>query len=92
MNGRLLILTLKGLARRWKNVLRVSVAVILSFAFVTGILLFQENMYNWQIANAKKHFGDWFVMDIVSEDTQNAVLASFPYNGGKYVRGIRRAQ
>ena len=79
MNGRLLILTLKGLARRWKNVLRVSVAVILSFAFVTGILLFQENMYNWQIANAKKHFGDWFVMDIVSEDTQNAVLASFPY-------------
>lgn len=79
MNGRLLILTLKGLARRWKNVLRVSVAVILSFAFVTGILLFQENMYNWQIANAKKHFGDWFVMDIGSEDTQNAVLASFPY-------------
>ena len=36
MNGRLLILTLKGLARRWKNVLRVSVAVILSFAFVSG--------------------------------------------------------
>ncbi|MGN0328834.1 MAG: FtsX-like permease family protein [Lachnospira sp.] len=79
MNSKLFFLTLKGLGRRWRNILKMSFAVFLSFVFVTGILLLQENMYQWQVANAKKHFGDWFVMDIRGGDYENEKLASFPY-------------
>jgi hypothetical protein len=46
---------------------------------VTGILLFEENMYNWQIVKAKEHFGDWFVMDIRSDSKENEALSSFLY-------------
>ena len=35
----------------------------IAFLFVAGMLLFQENMYQYQTAVAKKHFGDWFIMN-----------------------------
>lgn len=79
MNKRLLGLICKGLIRNRKNILKIAFAVFLSFVFVTGILLFQENMYNWQMAKAKDHFGDWFVMDIRSDSKENDVLTTFPY-------------
>ena len=62
MNSEIIALTFKGLRRRFKNILRSMVLVVLAFTFVTGVLLLQENMSNWQKADNKKHFGDWFVM------------------------------
>ena len=63
MNGRLILLCLKSMLRRWKRVLRTIVTVFIAFLFVAGMLLFQENMYQYQTAVAKKHFGDWFIMN-----------------------------
>jgi hypothetical protein len=79
MNRRLLGLTIKGIARRWKNTAKVSLAVIFSFLFVTGILLLQENMYNWQMMKAKEHFGNWFVMDVRTDKTENEAVSTFAY-------------
>ena len=62
MNSELIALTFKGIRRRLKSILRSMVLIALAFTFVTGILLLQENMSNWQYADNKKHFGDWFVM------------------------------
>lgn len=62
MNSKIIALTFRGLRRRFKNILRSMVLVVLAFTFVTGVLLLQENMSNWQKADNKKHFGDWFVM------------------------------
>lgn len=42
MNGRLILLCLKSMLRRWKRVLRTIVTVFIAFLFVAGMLLFQE--------------------------------------------------
>ena len=44
MNSEIIALTFKGLRRRFKNILRSMVLVVLAFTFVTGVLLLQENM------------------------------------------------
>lgn len=79
MNSRLWLFTIKGVIRRWKSICKVALAVFFSFVFVTGILLFQENMYNWQVVKAKEHFGNWFVMDVSRNQKEKEVLTSFPY-------------
>ena len=75
MNTELLAFCVKGILRRWKQMLRVSVAVMISFTFVMGMLLFQENIGQWQIALAKKHFGDWFVMYRSPHDYENEEIS-----------------
>ena len=49
MNIELLEYCLKGLRKRWKEVLRTSVVIFIAFTFVAGTLIFQSNMYKWQI-------------------------------------------
>lgn len=56
MNSKIIALTFRGLRRRFKNILRSMVLVVLAFTFVTGVLLLQENMSNWQKADNKKAF------------------------------------
>lgn len=56
-------LFLRGLLRRKREVSRVFLASFLSIFFVCGMLLFQENMYQWQIAENYMQFGRWFVME-----------------------------
>lgn len=53
MNSELIALTFKGIRRRLKSILRSMVLIALAFTFVTGILLLQENMSNWQNADNK---------------------------------------
>lgn len=53
MNSKIIALTFRGLRRRFKNILRSMVLVVLAFTFVTGVLLLQENMSNWQKADNK---------------------------------------
>ena len=50
MNSELIALTFKGLRRRWKEAVRVIAVVMISFMFVTGVLLYSGNMKKWQTA------------------------------------------
>lgn len=79
MNGRLILLCLKSMLRRWKRVLRTIVTVFIAFLFVAGMLLFQENMYQYQTAVAKKHFGDWFIMNPYYNVKKDDVLGTHIY-------------
>lgn len=70
---------IKSLKRRKKHVLKTVTAIFLSFTFVAGVLLFRDNMYEWQIQSAKHRFGDWFVMMNGNDSRENAQLKSHPY-------------
>lgn len=70
---------IKSLKRRKKQVLKTVMAIFLSFTFVAGVLLFKNNMYEWQIQSAKHRFGDWFVMMNGNDSRENAQLKSHPY-------------
>lgn len=70
---------IKSLKRRKKQVLKAVTAIFLSFTFVVGVLLFRDNMYEWQIQSAKHRFGDWFVMMNGNDSRENAQLKSHPY-------------
>ena len=76
---------IKSLKRRKKQVLKTVMAIFLSFTFVAGVLLFRDNMYEWQIQSAKHRFGDWFVMMNGNDSRENAQLKSHPYPGGRRV-------
>lgn len=85
MNVKLLKMVLKSLGRRRKEITRVWMAVFLSFMFITGILIFQDNMYNWQIASGKEYFGDWFLMESDNSGDESELLKQHPYLGGSQV-------
>lgn len=70
---------IKSLKRRKKQVLKAVTAIFLSFTFVAGVLLFRDNMYEWQMQSAKHRFGDWFVMMNGNDSRENAQLKSHPY-------------
>lgn len=70
---------IKSLKRRKKQVLKAVTAIFLSFTFVAGVLLFRDNMYEWQIQSAKHRFGDWFVMMNGNDSRENAQLKSHAY-------------
>lgn len=80
MNSELIALTFKGLCRRWREVVRVVAVVMISFMFVTGVLLYSGNMKKWQTAINKQHFGNWFVMFYNSTNkSENDVIKNHPY-------------
>lgn len=80
MNSELIALTFRGLRRRWKEVVRVVAVVMISFMFVTGVLLYSGNMKKWQTAVNKQHFGNWFVMFYNSTNkSENDVIKNHPY-------------
>lgn len=80
MNSELIALTFKGLRRRWREVARVIAVVMISFMFVTGVLLYSGNMKKWQTAINKQHFGNWFVMFYNSTNkSENDVIKNHPY-------------
>lgn len=80
MNSELIALTFRGLRRRWKEVVRVVAVVMISFMFVTGVLLYSGNMKKWQTAINKQHFGNWFVMFYNSTNkSENDVIKNHPY-------------
>lgn len=70
---------IKSQKRRKKQVLKAVTVIFLSFTFVAGVLLFRDNMYEWQIQSAKHRFGDWFVMMNGNDSRENAQLKSHPY-------------
>lgn len=78
MNTKLFKLCLRGLGRRRKEIMRACAATLLAMFFVTGVLIFQENMYQWQMAANKERFGDWFVMEL-NRENNDITYVSHPY-------------
>ncbi|MBQ4283047.1 MAG: ABC transporter permease [Lachnospira sp.] len=77
MDKRLFNVTLLSIKRRWREVARTFIAAFLAVFFVTGILIFEENMYEWQIASNKDRFGNWFVME-ANVSVQSEALKNHP--------------
>ena len=46
--------------------------------FVTAVLIFQENMYQWQMSSNKSRFGDWFICER-SKKEANEILSTHNY-------------
>ena len=64
----ILKITFKSVKRRYRQIIRAALTTLLAVFFVTAVLIFQENMYQWQMQSNKDRFGDWFVMDIGSKN------------------------
>ena len=67
-NVNILKITFKSVKRRYRQIIRAALTTLLAVFFVTAVLIFQENMYQWQMQSNKDRFGDWFVMDIGSKN------------------------
>lgn len=63
MNKKLGKILIRGFLRRKREIFRACIATLLAVFFISGILLFQENMYQWQMAENRKRFGDWFIIE-----------------------------
>ena len=74
MNTEIFSYCLNSLKRRKSSVLRTALVIFLSFTFVAGVTLFQNNMYQWQIQSAKDRFGNWFVMLYGADKKENSEL------------------
>lgn len=79
MNTEFINYCIKSVRRRWKSLLRAALSIFLVFAFVTGIMLFKSNMYQWQLQSAKQRFGSWIVMLYDSNKEENKELKNHPY-------------
>ena len=62
----ILKITFKSVKRRYRQIIRAALTTLFAVFFVTAVLIFQENMYQWQMQSNKDRFGDWFIMDIGS--------------------------
>ena len=71
-------IALKSVRRRYRQIIRASLTTLLAVFFVTAVLIFEENMYQWQMASNKDRFGDWFIMEIGSREP-NSNLTSHIY-------------
>lgn len=78
MNGNLLKLVIISIFRRKKEIISVLAATMIAMFFLAGVLIFQTDMYYWQMANNKQRFGDWFIIEFSSE-TPNEELLKHPY-------------
>ena len=55
-------IVLKSVRRRYRQIIRASLTTLLAVFFVTAVLIFEENMYQWQMASNKDRLGDWFII------------------------------
>ena len=62
----ILKITFKSVKRRYRQIIRAALTTLFAVFFVTAVLIFQGNMYQWQMQSNKDRFGDWFIMDIGS--------------------------
>ncbi|MBQ4283046.1 MAG: ABC transporter permease [Lachnospira sp.] len=81
MDKRLFKVTMLSVKRRWREVVRTFLAAFFAVFFVTGILLFEENMFEWQVATNKDRFGNWFIME-ANVSKQSDVLKNHPKLSG----------
>lgn len=73
MGKQLFELSKRSLKRRWREFVRACVATFLAVFFVTGVLLFQDNMYKWQMASNKERYGDWLILETNTQRPNPAI-------------------
>ena len=52
-------ITLLSIKRRMPQIIKAACTTLAAVFFVTAVLIFQENMYQWQMSSNKSRFGDW---------------------------------
>lgn len=70
----ILKITFKSVKRRYRQIIRAALTTLFAVFFVTAVLIFQENMYQWQMQSNKDRFGDWFIMDIGSRQPDSNLI------------------
>ena len=70
---------IRSVKRRWKSILRTSLAIFFAFVFVAGVMLFKSNMYQWQLQSVRHRFGSWIIMLYDSNLEENSELKNHPY-------------
>ena len=52
-------ITFKSIRRRFPQIWKAALTTLVAVFFVTAVLIFQENMYQWQMSSNKSRFGDY---------------------------------
>ena len=68
-------ITFKSIRRRFSQIWKAALTTLVAVFFVTAVLIFQENMYQWQMSSNKSRFGDWFICER-SKKEANEILSS----------------
>lgn len=56
-------ITFKSIRRRLPQIQKAAFTTLVAVFFVTAVLIFQENMYQWQMSSNKSRFGDWYICE-----------------------------
>ena len=71
-------ITFKSIRRRFPQIWKAALTTLVAVFFVTAVLIFQENMYQWQMSSNKSRFGDWFICER-SKKEANEILSTHNY-------------
>ncbi len=71
-------ITFKSIRRRFPQIWKAALTTLVAVFFVTAVLIFQENMYQWQMSSNKSRFGDWFICER-SKKEANEILSTHDY-------------
>ena len=71
-------ITFKSIRRRFSQIWKAALTTLVAVFFVTAVLIFQENMYQWQMSSNKSRFGDWFICER-SKKEANEILSTHNY-------------
>lgn len=66
-------ITFKSIRRRFQQIWKAALTTLVAVFFVTAVLIFQENMYQWQMSSNKSRFGDWYICEKTTKEP-NKVL------------------
>lgn len=66
-------ITFVGIRRRLPQIQKAAFTTLVAVFFVTAVLIFQENMYQWQMSSNKLRFGDWYICEKTTKEP-NKVL------------------
>lgn len=68
-------ITLISLRRRFPQIIKAAATTLVAVFFVTAVLIFQENMYQWQMSSNKSRFGDWFICEKTTKEPNELISA-----------------
>lgn len=66
-------ITLLSIKRRMPQIVKAACTTLAAVFFVTAVLIFQENMYQWQMSSNKSRFGDWFLCEVTSKEPNKSL-------------------
>ena len=66
-------ITFLSVKRRMPQIIKAACTTLAAVFFVTAVLIFQDNMYQWQMSSNKSRFGDWFLYEVTSEEPNKSL-------------------